>query len=165
MVDSTNRARLADFGLATAVDESIPGSSTNHDGVGGTLRWMAPEVLYPNKFGFTRGSKKVLPSRSTDVYAFGMTILEVGADSCFYAFKPLTIPRIGYHRISSLQLHASIGCDVQCPPRGPTGQTALRILEPVVGTIGGHLASRACISTSQTSPDFYYHRPTEERCW
>ena len=81
LVDSTHRARLADFGLATAIDESIPGSSTNHDGVGGTLRWMAPEVLYPNKFGFARGSKKVLPSRSTDVYAFGMTILEVGAAS------------------------------------------------------------------------------------
>ena len=164
LVDSTHRARLADFGLATAIDESIPGSSTNHDGVGGTLRWMAPEVLYPNKFGFARGSKKVLPSRSTDVYAFGMTILEVGAVSCFSVFKYLTIPWIGHYRISPLQLHASICCYVQCPPRGPTGQTTLRILEPVVRTIGGHLASRACISTSQTTSDFYHHRPSEERC-
>ena len=43
----------------------------------GTLRWMAPEVMYPDKFGFTSEHRKQLPSRSTDIYALGMTILEV----------------------------------------------------------------------------------------
>ena len=162
MVDSTHRARLADFGLATAVDESIPGSSTNHDGVGGTLRWMAPEVLYPDKFGFTLGTKKVLPSRSTDIYAFGMTILEVSPNFRF-CVELLTTLSVGHHRIPPLQLHTIVGCYVQRPPRGSTGQATLRIFEPVVETLGGHLASRACISTSQTSPAFCYRRPTEGR--
>jgi len=40
---------------------------------------MAPEVMYPERFGFTGKYRKRLPSRSTDVYAFGMTILEVRA--------------------------------------------------------------------------------------
>ena len=38
---------------------------------------MAPEVIYPEKFGFTGEYRKRLPSRSTDIYALGMTILEV----------------------------------------------------------------------------------------
>jgi hypothetical protein len=38
---------------------------------------MAPELMYPEKFGFTGKYRKRLPSRSTDTYALGMTILEV----------------------------------------------------------------------------------------
>ena len=45
----------------------------------GTLRWMAPEVISPEKFGFTGEYRKRLPSRSTDIYTLGMTILEVRA--------------------------------------------------------------------------------------
>lgn len=58
-------------------DESVAGSTVNHRGVGGTIRWMAPEVMYPEMFGFTGEHRKRLPSRSTDIYALGMTILEV----------------------------------------------------------------------------------------
>lgn len=38
---------------------------------------MAPELLNPEKFGFTGGLEKKLPSKDTDIYAIGMTILEV----------------------------------------------------------------------------------------
>jgi serine/threonine protein kinase len=70
---------LADFGLAVVIDESTAGSAANTRGVRGTIRWMAPELMYPEKFGFTGEDRKRLPSRSTDTYALGMTILEVSA--------------------------------------------------------------------------------------
>jgi len=47
--------------------------------LGGTIRWMAPELLYPDGFGFTGKIEKQLPSKDTDIYAIGMTILEVSA--------------------------------------------------------------------------------------
>ena len=61
------------------IDESTTGNSAENRGVGGTTRWMAPELMYPEKFGFTGKYRKRLPSRSTDTYALGMTILEVSA--------------------------------------------------------------------------------------
>ena len=38
---------------------------------------MAPELLYPDMFEFTGRFEKQLPSKGTDTYAIGMTILEV----------------------------------------------------------------------------------------
>ena len=67
---------LADFGLTAVVDESAAGSVIGN-GMRGTLRWMAPELMHPEKFGFTKECQIRLPSRGTDIYALGMTILEV----------------------------------------------------------------------------------------
>ena len=113
LIDSQYNARLADFGLATIVDESmgstvdeLPSSTVNEStsstvdelmsstidesinstvtvyGRRGTIRWMAPELLYPDTFGFTGKFEKQLPSKDTDIYAMGMTILEVSAHPC-----------------------------------------------------------------------------------
>ena len=38
---------------------------------------MAAELLLPENFGFTGRFAKQLPNKSTDIYAIGMTILEV----------------------------------------------------------------------------------------
>ena len=38
---------------------------------------MAPELLLPEEFGFIGMLQKQLPSKDTDIYAIGMTILEV----------------------------------------------------------------------------------------
>jgi len=59
------------------IGESTAGSTTDTRGVVGTIRWMAPELMYPEGFGFVSEYRKRLPSRSTDTYALGMTILEV----------------------------------------------------------------------------------------
>ena len=75
LIDPSCSARLADFGLATIIDESTLGSTTAH-GPRGTTRWMAPEMLLPEEFGFSVKSQS-LPSVSTDIYALGMTVLEV----------------------------------------------------------------------------------------
>ena len=88
LIDSEHRARLADFGLTVVIDESTAGSTTNHCGMRGTIRWMAPEMIYPEKFGFAGKYRRRLPSRSTDVYALGMTVLEVSA---FTSIQPIEV--------------------------------------------------------------------------
>ena len=77
LVDSRGSARLADFGLAIIVDESTVGSTTGGRELRGTTRWMAPEMLLPEEYGFFKDRQRRLPSTSTDIYALGMTILEV----------------------------------------------------------------------------------------
>ena len=59
------------------IDESAAGSVVGNNGTRGTVRWMAPELMYPDKFGFTTECQIRLPSRGTDIYALGMTIFEV----------------------------------------------------------------------------------------
>ena len=70
---------MADFGLATVFDGSTDWTVGTGGEFKGTTRWMAPELLYPEYFGFTGKFEKQLPSKNTDIYAIGMTILEVNA--------------------------------------------------------------------------------------
>ena len=81
---------MADFELAAIVDETTSGTSPGYGGFRGTARWMAPELLLPEKFGFTGKFEKQLPSKNTDIYGIGMTILEVSAHR--YALKILNSP-------------------------------------------------------------------------
>ena len=87
LVDSRGSARLADFGLATSVDESTGGSTTGGRELRGTIRWMAPELLHPDEYGFSDDWQRRLPSTGTDIYALGMTILEV----CVFTEQPLNV--------------------------------------------------------------------------
>ena len=77
LIDSKCCARLADFGLAVVIDESTTEGVADSRGMRGTVRWMAPELLLPERFGFTGKFLNQLPSISTDIYAIGMIILEV----------------------------------------------------------------------------------------
>jgi len=77
LIDSECRARLADFGLAAVVDETTSKTTAANDKLKGTIRWMAPELLLPEDFGFIGKFRKQLPSKDTDIYAIGMTIFEV----------------------------------------------------------------------------------------
>jgi len=77
LVDPKGSARLADFGLAIIIDESTVGSTAGGRELRGTTRWMAPEMLLPEEYGFSDDWQRRLPSTGTDIYALGMTILEV----------------------------------------------------------------------------------------
>ena len=73
LIDQTGRARLADFGLLTVISDPtnlLPSSSYTQ---GGTVRWMSPELIEPQKFGF----EKIRPTRYSDCYALGMVIYEI----------------------------------------------------------------------------------------
>ena len=76
LVDSKCSACLADFGLAMIIDESTVGSTIGGHELRGTTQWMAPELLLPEEYGFGDHQTR-LPSTGTDIYALGMTILEV----------------------------------------------------------------------------------------
>jgi serine/threonine protein kinase len=88
LVDENCTAHLADFGLIK-VSETQGYTTTTKGGSEGTVRWMSPELLdvdedeektgvsgSPEHVG--KGGEK---SRASDVYALGMTILEV-IDTC-----------------------------------------------------------------------------------
>ena len=73
MIDKEGSARLADFGLLTIVSDSTrPATTTPSEGAG-TMRWMSPELLDPERFG----SKNARPTKESDCYALGMVVLEV----------------------------------------------------------------------------------------
>lgn len=71
LMNNDHRAVIADFGLAAVMSSTslITASATG----GGTVRWMAPELLMPEEYGLTHSKS----SKESDVYAFGMVIYEV----------------------------------------------------------------------------------------
>jgi len=72
LIDQTGCARLADFGLLTIIsDPKYLLSSSSHT-QGGTVRWMSPERIAPDRFG----CKNSRPTVSSDCYALGMVIYE-----------------------------------------------------------------------------------------
>ena len=70
---------MADFGLAAIANETMSKTTVADGKTKGTTRWMAPELLFPDMFGFTGKFAKQLPSKDTDIYAIGMTIIKVSA--------------------------------------------------------------------------------------
>jgi len=72
VIDQTGHARLADFGLLTVISDPTNGLSSNSTTQGGTFRWMSPELIDPEEFGF----KKLRLTKSSDCYALGMVIYE-----------------------------------------------------------------------------------------
>ena len=72
LIDQTCHARLADFGLLTIMSDPANLVCSSSYGQGGTARWMSPELIAPEKFGF----KKSHLTTSSDCYALGMVIYE-----------------------------------------------------------------------------------------
>ena len=77
LINSERRACLADFGLAAIIEDGNSLEGPSNQMAGGTIRWMAPEILDPDRYGYIKRARRKLPSMSTDIYALGMTILEV----------------------------------------------------------------------------------------
>jgi len=72
LIDQTGHARLADFGLLTIISDPANLLSSSSYTQGGTARWMSPELIAPERFGF----KNSRPTKSSDCYALGMVIYE-----------------------------------------------------------------------------------------
>ena len=73
MIDKDGNARLADFGLLTIISDATHTATTTSSEGAGTMRWMSPELLDPERFG----CKNARHTTESDCYAFGMVILEV----------------------------------------------------------------------------------------
>ncbi|KAF8600006.1 hypothetical protein BDV93DRAFT_608934 [Ceratobasidium sp. AG-I] len=98
LVSDDGTLQLTDFGLAVMHDATVQLSKSTSQIGGGTLRWMAPELVFGNEAegdltdqtnrsmneALTRAKEdqdenEVAPSlcRETDIYALGMTMLEI----------------------------------------------------------------------------------------
>jgi len=72
-VNDEHEASIADFGLARILEAT--GFTTKS--VGGTCRWMAYELIAPSDNDEDESVPRV--TLATDIWAFGMTALEVGS--------------------------------------------------------------------------------------
>jgi serine/threonine protein kinase len=83
LVDPNGHARLADFGFLTIISDSTNPTVSSSFAIGGTVRWMSPELFYPDKSGL----KGARPTKQSDCYAFGMVVYEVlGGQAPFVQF-------------------------------------------------------------------------------
>jgi len=88
LIDETGHARLADFGLLSIIlDPRYHLSSSSHT-QGGTARWMSPERIAPQRFGF----KNSCPTTASDCYSLGMVIYEtISGNPPFHKDADLTV--------------------------------------------------------------------------
>ena len=102
LIDQTGCARLADFGLLTIIsDPKYLLSSSSHT-QGGTVRWMSPERIAPEQFGF----KNSRPTISSDCYALGMVIYETISGN------------IPFHKDTDPTVFVKVVMKGERPPRG-----------------------------------------------
>ena len=88
LIDQTGHARLADFGLLTIISDPTNLVSSSSCAHGGTARWMSPELIAPERFGFETSR----PSKSSDCYALGMVIYEtISGNVPFHKHTDLTV--------------------------------------------------------------------------
>ena len=96
-VDSWDRARLGNYGLCLFSE----GAAYNYASIrgGSAIRWTAPEILNPVQFGLTSNQ----PTFQSDMYAFGMTLIEVSIRSCEYCshFVPADCLSSRYTRVKN----------------------------------------------------------------
>ena len=71
--DTPPKACLADFGFTTMVLDPQDSLSSSFTLEGGTMQFMAPELLAPSRFGL----RNAVPTKEGDVYAFGLVIFQV----------------------------------------------------------------------------------------
>ena len=72
-------ACLADFEFATIMcDPSLGVELSESIADGGATPFMAPELLFPSKFGL----EKYTPTKEADIYAMGMVIYQVRTARC-----------------------------------------------------------------------------------
>ncbi|KAF5391138.1 hypothetical protein D9757_003029 [Collybiopsis confluens] len=68
LIDENGQPKLADFGLTTVTDATLHNTTDQ----GGTLRWMAPELLYP-----LPGIESYKRTTASDIYAYGCLCIEL----------------------------------------------------------------------------------------
>ena len=76
--DTPPKACLADFGFTTMVLDPQNPMSSSATLEGGTMTFMAPEMLAPSRFGL----KSSTPTQEGDIYAFALVVLQVFELSC-----------------------------------------------------------------------------------
>lgn len=74
LVDPEGRVQIADFGMSRILDESgTPIDNSTFDG-NRSSRYASPELLAINSESGP-GSKRLTPTKGSDVWAFGSTVI------------------------------------------------------------------------------------------
>ncbi|KAJ6486722.1 kinase-like domain-containing protein, partial [Mycena sanguinolenta] len=75
LISDDGNACLSDFGLATSIDDadSTAAVVTSSSNRAGSVRWFAPELIDPTKFG----CPKFMRTKASDVYAYACVCLEL----------------------------------------------------------------------------------------
>ncbi|KDQ52290.1 hypothetical protein JAAARDRAFT_113212, partial [Jaapia argillacea MUCL 33604] len=92
LMNDQGHCQLADFGLA-AFAEATKGAYTTTNSRPGSTRWMAPELLFPERFGIV-GTRRTC---ATDIFSYGCVCIEIHTGSLpFYDLSadPAIIRRI-----------------------------------------------------------------------
>jgi len=136
LIDQSGRARLADFGLLTILSDPANLLSSSSCMEGGTVRWMSPELIDPQQFGF----EKSRPTKSSDCYALGMVIYEtISGNQPFHKDKNHTVslkvlrgerPPRGLRFTETLWNMLEL-CWVSQPNDRPSIETVLQCLEGI----------------------------------
>lgn len=76
MIHEDGRACLTDVGFTRVASDLSSTYTTDQSKteVGCTMRWSAPELRDPERYGLKKGG----PTKKTDIYSMAMTIYEVG---------------------------------------------------------------------------------------
>ena len=86
MINEHGRAVLTDFSPVKIIPDHSTYLSSSIDN--GTVRWLSPELLDPDKFGL----EKSHPTRESDCYALGMVIYEILSGRTPYGgYRPYAI--------------------------------------------------------------------------
>ncbi|KAK0224757.1 kinase-like domain-containing protein, partial [Armillaria nabsnona] len=75
LVDAKGKARLADFGISSFIDNEhyCYSGALYHGSAVGTTRWMVPERLIPEDFHLASAR----PTLKSDIYSFAMFVCQV----------------------------------------------------------------------------------------
>ena len=80
IIDSNGYSRICDYGLAVIMEPSEFTSIKTT----GACRWTAPDIMDPPEDVVSANHSTTLFTTESDVYAFGMTVLEVILDYMVY---------------------------------------------------------------------------------
>jgi len=136
-VDGNENARLADFGLARIAVHQM---NTMTSGAPTNNRWAAPELLYPEYFGY----KSARPSKKSDIYSFACVCLELyTSEAPFYQYN-----------LSPMKIYTDIVQKNFRPPRPKfcvANQIMPDALWSMVEQAWGHVPSERPTATSLVS--------------
>ena len=120
LIDQTGQARLADFGLLTIISDPANILSSSSYALGGTSRWMIPELIDPERFGLENNR----PTKYSDCYALGMVIYEIISG------------HFPFHQLGDLTVIVKVLAGER-PPRGVRFTDSLEDVGTVLGVSTG----------------------------
>ena len=144
LIDQNGHACLADFGFLAIVPDPTNASTSSSIVIGGTIRWMSPELLSSDP----TGPEVARLTKRSDCYALGMVIYEVlSGKPPFAPFQNLTVimkvvqgERPGRPngpegaRFTDDLWRTLNQCWEAVPQRRPSAEVVLKCLEQVSGT-------------------------------